>query len=296
MSTAKIVSLAALLLVSQISWAQKGVEKLEKWGRAGRWGKIARKAPEVAREFPGDHRVYYLAALAEMEIAKEKKRGKKGHKHLLSSVIYYDLYREYIPGGKPDKTLSGELYTIINEYRDYWTAEGNDDSAGALEAVLAASFQETQPPRPADNTPAPAGATEPRPSADRKAILAEAAKHLGKPYAYGASGPVSFDCSGFTQYVFKKGAGREIPRASVAQSQAGKSVSDAKAREGDLIFFRDPGEKKVNHVAIVYSVSGGKIKSVIHSTSRGVVIDDTDKASWNSYWKQRKVGVRNLLD
>lgn len=35
-------------------------------------------------------------------------------------------------------------------------------------------------------------------------VLKEAQKHIGKPYVWGASGPNSFDCSGFVSYVFKQ--------------------------------------------------------------------------------------------
>src|SRR5205823_2597228 len=33
-------------------------------------------------------------------------------------------------------------------------------------------------------------------------VLQEAARHRGAPYQYGAAGPNTFDCSGFTMYVF----------------------------------------------------------------------------------------------
>ena len=36
------------------------------------------------------------------------------------------------------------------------------------------------------------------------AIIKEAGRHLGKPYLYGGNGPESFDCTGFTCYVFNK--------------------------------------------------------------------------------------------
>ncbi len=36
------------------------------------------------------------------------------------------------------------------------------------------------------------------------AVLREAARHAGKPYAYGGNGPGAFDCSGYTRYVFDK--------------------------------------------------------------------------------------------
>jgi cell wall-associated NlpC family hydrolase len=35
-------------------------------------------------------------------------------------------------------------------------------------------------------------------------IIKEAGQHLGKPYKYAGNGPESFDCTGFTCYVFNK--------------------------------------------------------------------------------------------
>ena len=43
-------------------------------------------------------------------------------------------------------------------------------------------------------------------------VIAYAKTLLGKPYVWGAQGPNSFDCSGFTYYVFKNKAGIVLPR------------------------------------------------------------------------------------
>lgn len=37
--------------------------------------------------------------------------------------------------------------------------------------------------------------------------------------------PSSFDCSGFTSYIYKNGAGISLPRTSVAQSKVGTKIS-----------------------------------------------------------------------
>ena len=76
----------------------------------------------------------------------------------------------------------------------------------------------------------------------------EAAQHQGKPYAYGATGPGSFDCSGFVQYVYGQ-LGVDIPRTSGEQYAASQKVSQADRRPGDLIAMRsDSG--RVTHVGI----------------------------------------------
>ena len=84
------------------------------------------------------------------------------------------------------------------------------------------------------------------------AVVAEAARHEGKPYVYGAAGPNSFDCSGFVQYVYGR-LGVSIPRTSAAQAAAARAVSKSDRQLGDLIIFRTGGS--VSHVGI-YAGSG----------------------------------------
>ncbi|HQV84181.1 MAG TPA: C40 family peptidase, partial [Ornithinibacter sp.] len=76
---------------------------------------------------------------------------------------------------------------------------------------------------------------------------------LGIPYVYGGSTPSGFDCSGFTQYVFRK-AGISIPRTASAQQRAATRVSNPEP--GDLVFFGSPAW----HVGI-YTGNGMMIDS-----------------------------------
>lgn len=98
-------------------------------------------------------------------------------------------------------------------------------------------------------------------SGDVQAVINEAYKHLGKPYVWGATGPGSFDCSGFTSYVYKKATGIYIGRNTGAQIGSGKSVSRAELRPGDLVFTH-PG-----HVGIY--VGNG---NMVHAPSTGDVV------------------------
>jgi peptidoglycan DL-endopeptidase CwlO len=76
---------------------------------------------------------------------------------------------------------------------------------------------------------------------------------LGIPYVYGGETPAGFDCSGFTQYVFRK-AGISIPRTASAQQRAATPVSNPKP--GDLVFYGSPAW----HVGI-YTGNGKMIDS-----------------------------------
>ena len=71
------------------------------------------------------------------------------------------------------------------------------------------------------------------------AVLAEAARHVGKPYVYGAVGPEGFDCSGYTRYVYARATGRTLPHNSRAQERVATPVSKADAQPGDLVFMQD---------------------------------------------------------
>lgn len=82
-------------------------------------------------------------------------------------------------------------------------------------------------------------------------VLAIAKAQVGVKYRSGGTSPSrGFDCSGFTQYVYKKAGVKKLPRTSSAQKRAGKRVSRSAARPGDLVW--SPG-----HVAIY--AGNGKI-------------------------------------
>ena len=70
------------------------------------------------------------------------------------------------------------------------------------------------------------------------ALIAEAEKHLGKPYVFGASGPNSFDCSGFVCYVLNNSGVANVGRTN-AQGLYNMCtpVSPGAAMPGDLVFF-----------------------------------------------------------
>ena len=106
------------------------------------------------------------------------------------------------------------------------------------------------------STPAPA------PSGNGSAIVAEAYKHIGKPYVWGAKGPNTFDCSGFTRYVYLQVTGRDIGGWTVPQEGAGTVIPVSQAQPGDLYFWGSRGSSY--HIAI--ALGGG---SYIHAPQPG---------------------------
>lgn len=67
-------------------------------------------------------------------------------------------------------------------------------------------------------------------------IVTIAKQYIGVPYRWGGTTPKGFDCSGFTQYVYRK-AGVSLPRTSYQQRSVGKKVSRSELRPGDLVLF-----------------------------------------------------------
>lgn len=80
-------------------------------------------------------------------------------------------------------------------------------------------------------------------------ISSVAKEKLGIKYKWGGNGPYQYDCSGFTQEVFKRN-GIKIPRVSKEQSKVGKKISKSHLKRGDLIFFHSKKSQAVDHVGI----------------------------------------------
>ena len=93
---------------------------------------------------------------------------------------------------------------------------------------------------------------EPITSADYAALIAEAEKHLGKPYVFGAKGPNTFDCSGFVCWTLTNAGIRNIQTNAQGLYNASVPVSASEAKPGDLIFFHSTysTSNTVTHVGI----------------------------------------------
>ena len=105
---------------------------------------------------------------------------------------------------------------------------------------------------------------------DRDYLTHYAQRFIGVPYLWGGSTSCGFDCSGFTQTVFRV-CGYRLPRDASQQAKTGREVAFVKeARPGDLAFFGDE-ENKITHVGIV--LGNGRI---LHE-SGDVHIDKLDQ-------------------
>jgi peptidoglycan DL-endopeptidase CwlO len=111
------------------------------------------------------------------------------------------------------------------------------------------------------------------------AVVAYASNFIGTPYAWGGNGPDTFDCSGFTSYVFRH-FGISLPRTASGQQGVGVSVAKSDLQPGDLVFFGSPA----HHVGIY--VGNG---CYIHSPKTGDVVKISSLASRSDYSGARRV-------
>jgi len=118
----------------------------------------------------------------------------------------------------------------------------------------------------------------------------DAKKLLGKKYVWGATGPRTYDCSGFTQKIYRD-AGINIPRVSRDQARVGQYISYNNLRKGDLVFFDTHKKKtgKVTHVGI-YLGNG----NFIHASSgaKKIVIFNFNN---KKFYKNRFLWARRVV-
>jgi cell wall-associated NlpC family hydrolase len=121
-------------------------------------------------------------------------------------------------------------------------------------------------------------------------IEGDAKKLLGKKYVWGATGPRTYDCSGFTQKIYRD-AGIKIPRVSRDQAKVGQYVSYNNLRKGDLVFFDTHKKRtgKVTHVGI-YLGAG----NFIHASSgaKKIVIFNFNN---KKFYKNRFLWARRVV-
>lgn len=106
-------------------------------------------------------------------------------------------------------------------------------------------------------------------------LYSTATKYLGTKYVYGGTTPNGFDCSGYTKYVYKKGANKTLARTAQSQYDTTSKVSSSKVQKGDLVYF-GASKNSISHVGL-YIGNG----NMIDSQNRGVIIEKVNSPWWN---------------
>lgn len=102
----------------------------------------------------------------------------------------------------------------------------------------------------------------------QKRLIRTGRSLIGTPYVYGGTSPTNgLDCSAFTQYVYKKALGVNLPRTARQQSRIGKRIPRKYLLPGDLVFLNLSGN--LSHVGIY--IGDGKFFHASTSKNRLMV-------------------------
>jgi len=122
---------------------------------------------------------------------------------------------------------------------------------------------------------------------EQKRVEQMAKKYIGGRYVWGGDTPKGFDCSGYTQYIYKK-VGINLPRTALEQSKVGVRVGLDKIKRGDLLFFLTDKSRKIPITHVGIYLGNGKF---IHASGKkyGVRISPFSK------YKSRFVLAKRVL-
>ncbi len=129
--------------------------------------------------------------------------------------------------------------------------------------------------------------------ATRENLIATARRFLGTPYMWGGASVKHFDCSGFTQFVYRQ-CGIVLPRNAREQIHTGEEIpyDFDLMQPGDLLFYGTPATARkpmvVAHVAMYYGD-----RKIIHSSQ--VVRISSLTPDGEDYYERELLGVRRIL-
>ena len=122
-------------------------------------------------------------------------------------------------------------------------------------------------------------------------LINTASDNLGVNYRSGGTTKEGFDCSGLIYSTFIK-FNIELPRSSYEMAGKGIQVTLENVKKGDLIFFINRGQRRINHVGMVTEIKGDDIKFIHSSTQSGVIISSINEP----YYKKTFAQINRILE
>ena len=239
-----------------------------------------------------------VSAAKKAQEAKEAEEKAKAEK-AAREQIYSSSKTMYVKSGsvnvRKDSTTNSDVITSVSgtkeitvkgELDDWYKVSVNGEEGYILKSLLTTTKPETtsrstsvdrtaKASSSATTTETSASSTG---SATGSQLVAKAKQYLGCKYVYGAAGPSTFDCSGFTMYIYKQ-YGISLPHTATGQSYKGTYVSRANLAPGDLVIINDRANSSIGHVGIYI---GGN--QMIHASSGSgkVIISSLSESYYNT--------------
>ena len=118
------------------------------------------------------------------------------------------------------------------------------------------------------------------------AVTALAKRFLGLPYLWGGTSSFGYDCSGYTQMLYRR-RGLLLPRDASPQAywEGFKVVARAEVQPGDLVFFGESGDK-ITHTGMY--IGDGEF---IHATAYKRPVVQVSRLD-DPHWSPRLVACR----
>ena len=179
------------------------------------------------------------------QTGNDKKEDKQNETNYEQSVTKYvnasSVYLRREPS--TDSTIVTTLIKntdvkVTGEVEDWYKVKFNDYSGYIHKELLSDSKIEATNRGTSNREKAISNVSNNKVSELGSEIVSYAKQYLGCPYVYGAAGSQSFDCSGFTMYVYKH-FGYSLSHSATAQSKVGTYVAKEDLQPGDLVFFLD---------------------------------------------------------
>jgi cell wall-associated NlpC family hydrolase len=129
------------------------------------------------------------------------------------------------------------------------------------------------------------GSAPPLSAAQAGNVVNFAMQFVGTPYVWGGARPGAFDCSGYTQYVYRQ-FGLNLPHSAAGQysQRYGTFISKDNLQPGDIVFFANTYKRGISHVGIY--IGGGMVAQAL---APGTPLS---AVSMNSgYWQSKYYGA-----
>ena len=244
-----------------------------------------KKDIEARKKSLNDSKTKVLALKADNESKLDKLSAKKNEQHIL--IVEANKQQELHKNDIADtQALLGNTTNQINDEAEQARKEAEQEKVVAQQEKVAAeqnsksdlaiATKKTQEITPSRGnisnvveSKAPAKVvqevSQPQAasSSSSNEVIAYAKTFLGTPYEWAANGPSTFDCSGFTKYVYAH-FGVSMGRTTYVQITQGQYVSRENLQPGDLVFF---GTGTPHHVGIYVGNN-----SYIHAPKTGDVV------------------------
>ena len=225
----------------------------------------------------------WMYAPALIQLSDNEIKTWKNTKKLIVTDIYAHVYEQAdINSQKISDIVIGNLLKQISERGDFNEVELPDGRKAFVKNASVDNYDEWKASRKA--TP--------------ENIVNTAKQFLGVPYMWGGTSAKQFDCSGFTQTVYKLN-GIRIPRDASQQVKLGTEVDTSEhfshLQKGDLLFFGKKATKNTKEKVIHVTIYIGDTE-FIHAAGL-VTINSLDPAreNFSAYRKGSFLKAKRIL-